>query len=141
MISRFLLLGLLFTLLLTGCYAGVGGTSGRVVLQDDHGTVDIVFSDHDRAIIRDYYAGDQGYKHRKKMPPGLAKRDQLPPGLQKQLVRRGQLPPGLQYHPLPYDLRRRLSPLPDDFARVMVEGSFVLFNKNTRIIYDVIHDF
>ncbi|MEJ2526305.1 MAG: hypothetical protein P8Y73_12200, partial [Desulfuromonadales bacterium] len=100
---------------------------------------DVVFSDHDRNVIHDYYAYQ--HQHRKKMPPGLAKRDQLPPGLQKQLVRRGQLPPGLQYHPLPYDLRRRLSPLPDDFARVMVEGSFVLFNKNTRIIYDVIHDF
>ena len=141
MFSRFLFFGLLFSVLLSGCYAGTGGTSGRVVIQDDHGMVDIVFSDHDRAIIRDYYAGGHQHQHRKGLPPGLAKRDQLPPGLQKQLVKRGHLPPGLQYHPLPYDLQRRLSPLPDDYARVMIEGSFVLFNENTRVIYDVFHGF
>ncbi len=30
------------------------------------------------------------------LPPGLAKKDRLPPGLQKHLWKRGALPPGLQ---------------------------------------------
>ena len=30
------------------------------------------------------------------LPPGLAKRDELPPGLQKHVRERGSLPPGLQ---------------------------------------------
>jgi hypothetical protein len=41
-------------------------------------------------------------KHRG-LPPGLAKRDSLPPGLAKQLRERGRLPPGLQ---------KRLTPVP-----------------------------
>src|SRR5919107_2406176 len=30
------------------------------------------------------------------LPPGLAKRESLPPGLQKQLQKNGKLPPGMQ---------------------------------------------
>lgn len=122
---------------LVGCVYGPYSTSGRVVLQDDHGMVDIAFSDHDREIIHDYYT--HSYKKKRKgLPPGLAKKGKLPPGLQKQLVRRGQLPPGLEYRSLPYDLERRLSHIPSGYARVMIEGSFVLFNKRTNVIFDVI---
>jgi len=35
------------------------------------------------------------------LPPGLAKKDRLPPGLEKQLERRGTLPPGLQRKSVP----------------------------------------
>lgn len=123
---------------LIGCVYGPDNTAGRVVLQDDHGMVDIVFSDHDRVIIHDYFYGHDYKKKQKELPPGLAKKGKLPPGLQKQLIRRGQLPPGLDYRGLPYDLERRLSHIPDGYARVMVEGSFVLFNKRTNVIFDVI---
>ncbi len=38
-----------------------------------------------------------GYYYRNEgLPPGLAKREQLPPGLQKHVRERGSLPPGLQ---------------------------------------------
>src|SRR6266511_445938 len=37
------------------------------------------------------------------LPPGLAKRGELPPGLQKQLQKNGTLPPGLQ---------KKISPFP-----------------------------
>ncbi len=137
---RFILLISIFILPLIGCVYGPYNTSGRVVVHDDHGMVDIVFSDRDREIIHDYYYGHSYKKKKKGLPPGLAKKGKLPPGLQKQLVRRGQLPPGLQYRGLPYDLERRLSTIPGDYARIMIEGSFVLFNRNTNVIFDVIHD-
>ncbi len=35
------------------------------------------------------------------LPPGLAKRDELPPGLEKQLEKNGTLPPGLSGPPHP----------------------------------------
>lgn len=127
-------------LVLAGCVYGPYNTSGRVVVQDDHGMIDIAFSDHDRALIHDYYYGQPHKMKKKGLPPGLAKKGKLPPGIQKQLVRRGQLPPGLQYRSLPNELEGRLSRIPDDFARVMIEGSFVLFNKRTNMIFDVIHD-
>ena len=51
---------------------------------------------------REYYGqGGSGYRQTYGngaygLPPGLAKRDQLPPGLQKHLWKHGSLPPGLQ---------------------------------------------
>ena len=47
--------------------------------------------DHHREAIRGWYSENANH-----LPPGLAKKDRLPPGLEKQLVRNGTLPPGLQ---------------------------------------------
>ena len=132
---RWLLLPLLVALTLSGCVIDPNGVSGRVAVGGEHGSIDIAFSDHDRALIRDYYYGVGA--QRKGLPPGLAKKGKLPPGIQKQLVRRGQLPPGLDYQRFPADLERRLSPLPHGYLRAEVGGSFVLFNENTRVIFDV----
>ena len=123
--SRLTMLTFLFAFALVGCVYDPYSTSARVVVQDDHGMIDIAFSDHDRDTIREYY----GYKYKSKqkyMPPGLAKK--------------GKLPPGLQYSHFPNDLERRLSYIPGDYLRVTVGGSFVLFNKHTNVIFDVIHD-
>jgi hypothetical protein len=67
------------------------------------------YKEHDREVMRGWYD-----EHESHLPPGLAKRDQLPPGVEKQLVRRGTLPPGLQkrLQPCPEDLERRLPPPP-----------------------------
>ena len=97
----------------------------------------IIFSTHDRDIIRDYYNGDSG------LPPGLAKRGgNLPPGLQKQLERNGTLPPGLQKKlaPFPVDLERRLPRLPDVYRRGVIGFSVVIIDRRTQRIMDVIHD-
>src|SRR5579859_4162240 len=56
---------------------------------DDQG--DRYYRDQDREVIRTWYAG-----HQSNLPPGLAKKDRLPPGLERQLEQRGTLPPGLQ---------------------------------------------
>ena len=124
---------------LGGCLVNPYGTSGRVIIQDDHTVVDVAFSDHDRELIREHY----GYNYKtkqKKLPPGLAKKNKLPPGIQKQLIRNGQLPPGLQYQRLPYDLEKRMSRIPDGYIRIVIDGSFVLFNKQSRVIFDIIHE-
>ena len=126
-------------LALWGCVASPYGTSGRVVIQDEHASIDIAFNDHDRALIRGHYGAKHKGKY-KKLPPGLAKKNKLPPGIRKQLVRRGQLPSGLYYQRLPYELERRMSRIPDGYIRVIVEGTAVLFNEHTRVIFDVIHD-
>ena len=137
---RVILFACIFIFPITGCVYGPDMTSGRVVVQGDHGMVDLSFGDRDREIIHNYYYGQTHKKQNKGVPPGLAKKGGLPPGLQKQLVKRGQLPPGLQYQSLPHDLEKRLSRIPDDYARVMIEGSFVLFDKRTNVIFDVIND-
>ncbi|MGH8545711.1 MAG: hypothetical protein ACREX3_19230, partial [Gammaproteobacteria bacterium] len=65
------------------------------------------FLPEERRIIREYYHRSAPSKG---LPPGLAKKGKLPPGLQKHLVKNGRLPPGLQkrLEPLPRELDVRL---------------------------------
>ena len=69
------------------------------------------------------------------LPPGLAKRDQLPPGLAK---RGNQLPPGLMKGDLPPELEKSLPKLPDNVERVVVDTDVILVQKGTDLILDVI---
>ena len=69
------------------------------------------------------------------LPPGLAKRDQLPPGL----ARRGnQLPPGLMKSDLPPELEKQLPDLPEDVERVVVDDDVLLVQRGTDLILDVL---
>jgi hypothetical protein len=99
--------------------------------------VEIVFTDHDRRVIHDYYGS-----HYSNLPPGLAKRGgDLPPGLEKQLRRNGTLPPGLQkrVEPLPHDLEMRLPPLPERSRRVTIGGRIMILDDHNSIL-DVMVD-
>lgn len=119
---------------ITGCQVSPVRTSGSVDVVSDNARIRVAFSDRDRELIRQYYAGT---KHRK-MPPGLAKKNRLPPGLEKQLVRNGKLPPGLEGRYLPVDLERRLEPLRGSYVRMQIGTDIVLVDQNTRVILDVI---
>jgi hypothetical protein len=74
------------------------------------------------------------------LPPGLAKKEHLPPGLQKQLARNGQLPPGLQkkIQPLPPTLEARLTRLPVGTRRVIISGSVILLDERKNLILDMV---
>ena len=76
------------------------------------------------------------------MPPGLAKRESLPPGLQKQLEKNGTLPPGLEkkLNPLPDDLDRRLPRLPDGVRRVVVDRDVLLVEDGTNRVKDILRN-
>jgi hypothetical protein len=90
---------------------------------------------------RDHEIHEWYYEHRSNLPPGLAKKDHLPPGLEKQLVRKGTLPPGLQkrVEPCPPGLGRYLPPPPPDCANVLVGGHIVLLNRKTNVVVDFVH--
>jgi hypothetical protein len=120
-----------------------------------YGAVDGLFTETERQLITDYFHNDYRYhddkdgKHHKKnkngkkqkgLPPGLAKREQLPPGLQKQLERNGTLPPGLAKRALPEDLQGRLSPVHHGYERVIVDSNVLLVEKASGIISDIIKD-
>jgi len=91
---------------------------------------------HHEQEIRGWYAQHEGH-----LPPGLAKRDQLPPGLERQLVVRGTLPPGLQkrMYPCPEELERRLPPPPPECTHVFIGGHIVLLNRKTNVVVDIFH--
>ena len=96
-----------------------------------------IISATERALIGDYVskakASTQG------LPPGLAKRDKLPPGLQKQIERNGTLPPGLAKRGLPDDLRRQLPVQKGQDYRV-VGNDIVLIETATNLILDIMKD-
>lgn len=114
--------------------------SGRVAIQDRNTRIEVAFNDQDRKYIREYYQREYKKRHKKGMPPGLAKRDRLPPGLQKQVQRNGKLPPGLEGRALPRELERRLSRLPANYVRIQVGTDIVLMDRRSRIAVDVIKD-
>ena len=93
------------------------------------------YRDHDRELHEWYRAN---YDH---LPPGLAKRDRLPPGLERQLVVRGTLPPGLrrQMHPCPVEVEQTLPPPPPGYMHTVIGGHIVLVNRRTFFVLDVFH--
>lgn len=97
----------------------------------DHGKH---FSDRDRDEMRGWFR-EQG----ENLPPGLAKRDRLPPGLERQLRVRGTLPPGLRKKmmPCPIELERRLPPPPPGYGHFAIGGHIVLVNRSTFMVLDI----
>lgn len=89
--------------------------------------------------IRDWFSNE---KNLQGLPPGLAKRETLPPGLQKHLQRNGTLPPGLQrrIQPLPQTLAQKLPKPPDGVKRVVVAGNVILLEERTSKILDIVTD-
>jgi len=121
--------------------AAPGQGNGKAKGHDKHDkkdkkNEDRFYRDHEQQEIRGWYD-----TRRNDLPPGLAKRDRLPPGLEKQLVRRGTLPPGLQkkIQPCPEELRRRLPPPPPDCDNVLIGGHVVLLNRRTQLVVDIFH--
>ena len=126
-------IGLLaIALIASGGCATYPSTSGKVVVHDRNTHVRVAFSLRDRTLIREYY--------RHHLPPGLAKRSSLPPGLQKQVKRRGQLPRGLRKERLPKELEVKLSSLPSGYVRFRIGIDVVLMNTRTQMVVDVVKD-
>jgi Ni/Co efflux regulator RcnB len=115
---------------------GNGHGNGHNKHSEDADRDDRYYSDRDVESAHRWYSD-----HENNLPPGLAKRDRLPPGLEKQLVRRGTLPPGLHKRLVrcPEDLERRLPPPPPECEHVLVGGHIVLLNQRTNVVVDVVH--
>lgn len=118
------------TPMITGCIANPD--YGRVSVQGRDVRADIVFTDRDRISIYNYY--------RRHLPPGLAKKHRLPPGLRKHLARHGELPPGLRAYRLPANLDRRLRRLPTGYLRLRVGTDIILLHERTHLILDVVQN-
>jgi hypothetical protein len=117
-----------------------GNGKGHGKGHDKHGDGDDqgehYYNHHDQDNFHEWYARNENH-----LPPGLTKKDRLPPGLEKQLVRRGTLPPGLQkrIQPCPREVERMLPPPPPQCAHVVIGGHFVLLNTRTNVVVDIFH--
>jgi hypothetical protein len=82
------------------------------------------FSIGEQQVIREYYA---------------PRYQSLPPGLRKKVARGGQLPPGWQkkIEPFPWEIERRLAPMPSDCGRGVIDGHAVIYRTASQRIIDV----
>jgi hypothetical protein len=82
------------------------------------------FSLAEQQVIREYYAP----RYRS-----------LPPGLQKKVERGGQLPPGWRkkIQPFPFEIERRLAPMPRDCRRGVVDGHAVIYRTGSERVIDI----
>ena len=116
--------------------AGKGRSDART---SDRGSgvdidVDILFGSDQLSLIRAWFGDSTNLRG---LPPGLAKRETLPPGLQRQLRMKGTLPPGLQakIYPFPMALEHRLPDLRPGMRRIIIGGSIVLLDGD--VILDI----
>lgn len=87
---------------------------------------DIVFSEIEKRLIRDYYG-----RH----PVGSVK--PLPPGIQRKIARGGTLPPGIAKRYLPGELEGQL-PVRAGFERRIVGRDVLLVEQATGLILDIL---
>ena len=122
---------------MAGCTTTPTVDSGSVVVESEDFRAAIIFNDADRRKIKQYF--DKKHKL-KTLPPGLAKKDELPPGLRKHIEKYRELPPGIEGRRLPQELENKLSPLPSNYIRLQVGGDIVLIHGRTRYVLDVVFD-
>ena len=75
-------------------------------------------------------------QHASDLPPGLAKRESLPPGLERQVAKGGTLPPGLQkkVQPMPSVCNTGLPALPTGYSRVVYGNRVMLVDPHSKIL-------
>lgn len=103
----------------------------------DHDTTVVVVVDRDghHRVVREYVT-------RGNLPPGLAKRRTLPPGLSRQLREKGTLPPGLRdyYTPVPADWNPRFPAIPTYYQRYFVGSHLIIIDTRDNTLVSLIRD-
>jgi hypothetical protein len=127
------LLAVVMTPVWVGCVSSP--RYGEVEVRDPHVSMRVVFTDHDRRLIRDYY--EPRYRS---LPPGLAKQGKLPPGHAWRVRPNQPIHEEAQWRYLPTALDQRLSRLPPDYARIIIGTDVAIMNIRTRVAVDVLED-
>ena len=127
------LLAASMSLLVVGCASEP--RYGEVVVHDPHVSMRVVFTDYDRRVIHDYYA-----PRYQKLPPGQAKKGQIPPGHAWRVRANQTVHEEAYWRYLPYVLDQRLSRLPPEYVRVIVGTDVAIMNVRTRVVVDVLED-
>jgi hypothetical protein len=112
------------------------GVSAASRSEGTHVAVDVRFGSEELRLIRTWFGDTRNLEG---LPPGLAKRESLPPGLERQLQRNGTLPPGLErkIHRLPVDLEGRLPAPPPGTSRIFIGGRVILRDDASSLILDI----
>lgn len=97
------------------------------------------FGDHQRTVIRQYYADEF---HGGRCPPGLAKKRNgcMPPGQAKKWRIGRPLPAGVVYYDLPPVVVTQIGPPPAGHRYVRVASDILLMAIGTGMIVDAMED-
>ena len=133
----FITAAIVLSAMLTACAGSPNVEKGTIAVEDKDFRASLIFSAYDREKIIHHYKKD---RERQGIPPGLAKKQELPPGLQKHIKKHGKLPPGLEARRLPESLEKTLERLPEGYVRMKVGGDVVLMDEKTRVVFDVVWD-
>ena len=98
-----------------------------------------VFGESQEATIRAWFSNK---KNLEGLPPGLAKRERLPAGLERQLQKNGSFPPGLEkrVHLFPLGLERLLPELPKGVIRIVIGVDILLLDETSNTILDIVRE-
>jgi len=118
---------------MVGCVTGP--QYGEVEVREPHYSVRVVFTDHDRRLIHDYY--EPRYQ---KLPPGQVKKGRLPPGHAWRVRQNQPIPEEAQWRYLPYELDQRLTRLPPEYVRIVIGTDVAIMNTRSRVVVDVLED-
>lgn len=101
----------------------------------DANIVVVIDRDGHSRVVRDYVT-------RGNLPPGLAKRRTLPPGLRQQLHEKGALPPGLReyYTAVPADWNGRFPAIPVYYSRYFVGRDLIIVDTRNNTLVSLIRD-
>lgn len=102
--------------------------------KNGHGRPD--FSDNERSVIENYFSRNPDA--RKDLPPGLAKKNKIPPGWQKK-IRRGEPVPADIWEfrvPLPHEILVKLPPPPPGVVLVRIHDRVLKVRERTHEVLD-----
>jgi hypothetical protein len=101
----------------------------------DANVIVVVDRDGHSRVVREYVT-------RGNLPPGLAKRRTLPPGLRQQLHEKGALPPGLReyYTPVPAEWNTRFPAIPVYYTRYFVDRDLIIIDTRNDTLVSLIRD-
>ena len=105
------------------------GALAKPPRRETSSVAEIVFTEVERRLIREYYA---------RSAPDAAHAG-LPPGIRKKVARGKPLPPGIAKRNLPPDLDGRL-PSRVGTARLVIGNDVVLVAVATNIVLDILFD-
>ena len=99
-----------------------------------HGKPD--FSGNERREIETYFSSHPGARN--DLPPGLAKKNKIPPGWQKKLSRGQRIPDDIWAHhlPLPHEILIKLPPPPIGIITVRIDDRILRVREKTHELLD-----
>lgn len=126
---------LVATLVLAAGLQAQSQEKAKPAAQAEHREKYPFITDAEGRLIQDYYRLGSGH-----LPPGVAKKGEVPPALAKQLHLGGTIPAGMEkkLDQLPEDLDHKLIPVPAGYLRRVCGMTILLILEKNLLVVDAL---